>query len=139
MTSKQGLVKEYKEILRDCLATKPSGLKKRIANAIGSNSSFVSQITNPNYRVPIPSHTVHKIMDTCHFTAAERTAFVKAYLLAHPDQSELITERTVSAGNHMFSIDLSRINDATARNIIKQALKDQAEAFIEISAAKTEP
>lgn len=139
MTNKQGLVRDYKEILRDCLAAKPSGLKKRIANAIGSNSSFVSQITNPNYRVPIPPHTVHKIMDTCHFSAAERSTFVKAYLKAHPDQSELITERTASAGNHLFVIDLVRVNDAAARDVIKQALKDQAEAFIEIANAKIKP
>jgi hypothetical protein len=63
-------VAEYKRILLRVLDLRPSGTRQRLADALGANRSFVSQITNPAYPVPIPD--------------AERRAFLEAYERAHP-------------------------------------------------------
>ena len=57
-----------------------------IANALGKNKSFVSQITSPSYAVPVPEAHVDTIMTICHFSAEERAAFLAAYAAAHPER-----------------------------------------------------
>ena len=51
-------VAEYKRILLRVLDLRPSGTRQRLADALGENRSFVSQITNPAYPVPIPPRHV---------------------------------------------------------------------------------
>ena len=46
--------RDYKRILLRVLDLRPSGTRQRLADALGKNRSFVSQITNPAYPVPIP-------------------------------------------------------------------------------------
>jgi hypothetical protein len=135
--SKEDHIRAYKLLLQEYLAKRPSGLRRKIADAIGSNRSFASQITSPNYRVPIPSHNVHKIMEICHFTPIERTMFIAAYLLAHPGQTELVGNRDLSGTNHV-EIDLSRVKDDDTRQLIMQTLRSQAEAMIAISISQAE-
>ena len=79
-----GGVAEYKAILQSVLEGRPSGMRQRLAEAIGKNRSFVSQISNPAYQVPIPARHLALIFEICHFSAQERTAFLKAYGRAHP-------------------------------------------------------
>ena len=74
----------YKEILRDVLDKRPSGTRQRLATALGKNRSFVSQIANPTYLVPVPVQHLPVIFEICHFSPAERDAFVTAYHAAHP-------------------------------------------------------
>jgi hypothetical protein len=76
----------YKRLLRTYLDRRPSGTRQRIATAIGTHRSFVSQITNPGYRVPLPAQHVATIMAVCHFSPEERAAFLAAYEAAHPGQ-----------------------------------------------------
>lgn len=133
----EDLIRAYKEILRSFLETRPSGFRKKISDAIGTNRSFVSQITNPNYRVPIPSHYVHTIMEVCHLSPIERTDFLSAYLAAHPGQAELINNRELS-GKDSFSIDLSSVNDTHERDLIKQALKQLADTMMALSASQND-
>jgi hypothetical protein len=46
-------VAEYKRILQRVLENRPSGTRQRLATALGTNRSFVSQIANPAYTTPI--------------------------------------------------------------------------------------
>jgi hypothetical protein len=127
------LVAAYKELLRGYLEKRPSGLRKRISDAIGTNRSFVSQITNPKYSVPIPSHYVHKLISVCHLSPAERSAFLAAYLEAHPGQAELLDNSAVADS---ITIDLSAVKDEAQRNLIKQTLKETAASLIALASGK---
>lgn len=83
-TGAVGAVAEYKRIFKDVLDSRPSGMRIRLAHAIGKNRSFVSQISNPAYPVPIPIQHLNTIFDVCHFSPQHKTAFLKAYARAHP-------------------------------------------------------
>lgn len=131
------LIAIYKELLRDYLAKRPSGLRKKISDAIGTNRSFVSQITNPKYSVPIPSHYVHKIIAICHLTPTERAEFLAAYVDAHPGQAELLANSAVVDAD-TITIDLSEVKDVAQRNLIKQTLKYTAESLIALATGRGE-
>jgi hypothetical protein len=77
-------VAEYKLILRRVLDNRPSGTRLKLAAALGKNRSFVTQITNPAYLVPIPAKHVAIIFEVCHLAGAERAAFLEVYGRAHP-------------------------------------------------------
>jgi hypothetical protein len=77
-------VAAYKRILNEALDILPSGTRKRLAAALGKNRSFISQITNPAYAVPIPARHVDALLDLCHFPPDKRDAFLAAYHRAHP-------------------------------------------------------
>src|SRR5256885_6848077 len=46
---------------------------------LGKNRSFISQISNPAYSVPIPARHVDMLLDLCHFPPDKRAAFLAAY------------------------------------------------------------
>ncbi len=75
------------------LDRRPSGTRQRLANALGKNRSFVSQISNPAYPVPIPAPHIEIIFDICHFSPAERQAFLDAFQRAHPNRSSRAAAR----------------------------------------------
>jgi hypothetical protein len=77
-------VAEYKRILQSVLYNRPSGTRQRLAEALGNRASFISQIANPAYSTPIPPRHVEPIFEACHFSPAERTQFLEAYMRAHP-------------------------------------------------------
>ena len=79
-----GAVAEYKAILKAVFENRPSGMRQKLAEAIGKNRSFVSQISNPAYQIPIPARHLALIFEICHFSPQERAAFLKAYAEAHP-------------------------------------------------------
>ena len=83
-------VADYKGILQDVLYHRPSGTRQRLAEALGNKASFISQITNPAYSVPIPTRHVETILDVCHFSPAERARFLDAYARAHPRTTPVI-------------------------------------------------
>jgi hypothetical protein len=85
-------VAEYKNLLKTALERRPSGMRQRLAEAIGKNRSFVSQISNPAYQVPIPAQHVFLIFEICHFSAQERAAFLGAYARAHPGRLAVAKE-----------------------------------------------
>src|ERR1700739_2747195 len=94
-----GAVAAYKRIFREVLDRRPSGMRLRLAHAMGKNRSFVSQISNPAYPVPIPVQHLSTIFEVCHFPAPARAAFLAAYARAHPRRmgrlDEIPRERTV--------------------------------------------
>ena len=78
----------YKRVLQCVLEKRPSGTRQRLATALGTNRSFVSQMANPAYAMPIPSQHLDVVFELCHFSQAERDAFLEAYVLAHPDRRD---------------------------------------------------
>jgi len=79
-------VAEYKTVLQRVLESRPSGTRQRIAAALARNRSFVTQITSPAYDTPIPARHLDLILEICHFSLAERDAFLGAYRRAHPNR-----------------------------------------------------
>ena len=77
-------VRDYKKILEQVLATRPSGTRLKLANALGKNRSFISQIASPAFSIPIPAQHLPTVFDVCHFSHEERRDFLNAYALAHP-------------------------------------------------------
>ena len=78
------LISAYKRIFQDVLDRRPSGMRQRLAEALGKNRSFITQIANPAYQTPIPAQHVQRIIEICHFSAQEKQQFLQAYHLAHP-------------------------------------------------------
>ena len=89
----QELIAAYKAILRDILDRRPSGMRQRLAEALGKNRSFITQIANPAYQTPIPAQHVHPIIQVCHFSTLEKERFLAAYHRAHPRRLLLLKER----------------------------------------------
>src|SRR3954469_21043222 len=80
-----GAIAAYKTILRDCIDRRPAGMRARIADALGKHKSFVSQLSNPIYPMPVPARHIETLFEICHFSPEEKRAFLKAYERAHPD------------------------------------------------------
>ena len=80
-------VAEYKRILQQVLENRPAGTRLRLAEGLGKNRSFISQIANPSYSVPIPARHIERIFEICHFLASEKTQFMEAYRRAHPHRA----------------------------------------------------
>jgi hypothetical protein len=89
----QDLIGVYKAVLRDILDRRPSGMRQRLAEALGKNRSFITQIANPAYQTPIPAQHVHAITQVCHFSPQEKERFLEAYHRAHPRRLLLLKER----------------------------------------------
>jgi len=87
-----GAVAVYKRIFKDVLDSRPSGMRLRLASAIGKNRTFVSQISNPAYPVPIPVQHLNTIFDVCHFPPQAKAAFLRAYARAHPRRIGRLTD-----------------------------------------------
>ena len=85
--AREDLVAHYKRLLQSYIERRPSGTRQKIAAALGTNKSFVSQITSPAYTVPVPESHIDTIMEICHFSAEEREAFLRAYADAHPGRA----------------------------------------------------
>jgi hypothetical protein len=99
-TNERDAVAAYKAIFKAVLDKRPSGMRLRLADALGKNRSFISQISNPIYATPIPAQHLATIFQLCHFSAAEKAAFLAAYAEAHPQRAESVRagrkERTIT-------------------------------------------
>lgn len=82
----EGTVADYKRLLQAVCDNRPSGTRGRLAAALGTNRSFVSQLVNPTYAMPIPAQHLPDIFEVCHFSPAERAEFLQAYDRAHPNR-----------------------------------------------------
>ncbi len=85
-------VAEYKRVFKEVLDSRPSGMRIRLAHAMGKNRSFVSQISNPAYPVPVPVQHLNTIFDVCHFSPPAKAAFLRAYARAHPRRIGQLTK-----------------------------------------------
>jgi len=104
-------VAAYKTVLRDVLDRRPSGMRKRLAEALGKNRSFVSQVANPAYPTPLPAVHVEAVMEICHFSPAERKAFVAAYAAAHPRRAPRLDGGRDHARQRTMSVRLPDLGD----------------------------
>jgi hypothetical protein len=86
-------VADYKSLLQKVLDTRPSGTRQRLASALGKNRSFVTQITNPAYPVPIPRQHLETVFEVCHFSHDEKRAFLSHYGRAHPGRLEVVRKK----------------------------------------------
>lgn len=98
-------VQTYKRVLQEVLDRRPSGTRQRLAQALERNRSFVTQIANPSYSVPIPAPHVATIFEVCHFSAAERAAFLEAYRRAHPRSLSAVPQRPRGRHAHLVLPD----------------------------------
>ena len=113
----------YKQLLKDVLDRRPSGMRQRLAQAIGKNRSFVSQISNPGYPTPIPAEHVDRILEVCHFAPEEKSAFLAAYREAHPRR---LGEGTGRKGTRNLVLTVPDFGTATANKALDQAIEDIA-------------
>jgi len=123
---KDTAVATYKRMLRDLINLRPSGTRQRIAKTLGTHKSFVSQVTNPSLRTPLPSQHVQGIFKACHFSAHEQAEFLRAYAHAHPDQIVLFSD--IEKEDH----DVIRIVVPPFKDLQKR--REVEEAILEFSA-----
>jgi len=116
-------VTAYKTVLKRIIDTRPSGTRHRLAIALGKNRSFISQIANPVYAVPIPVQHLETIFEICHFTAADRRDFLAAYAEAHPRRHDLVKK---AAGTRKLTLTLPDLGNARRNRLLDEAVADFA-------------
>jgi hypothetical protein len=120
-------VAAYKRLLQEYLDRRPSGMRLQIARAIGKHRSFVSQITNPAYSIPIPARHLETIFRICHFSPAERKTYLAAYAEAHPNQpAEKSAPSRKTAGVRKIEIELPSSGDAKFDEAVDEIVKQFA-------------
>jgi hypothetical protein len=122
-------VASYKAVLKRIIDTRPSGTRHRLAIALGKNRSFISQIANPVYAVPIPVQHLETIFEICHFTAADRRDFLAAYGEAHPRRHELVRK---SAGTRKLTLTLPDLGNARRNRLLDEAVAEIARRLAHI-------
>jgi hypothetical protein len=112
----------YKRLLQQILDRRPSGMRQRLAEALGKNRSFITQISNPAYPTPILPQHAERIFEICHFATHEREEFLAAYYEAHPrrrpeveaynaarrliESADLVVVRSL-VGNYVTSLEMA--------------------------------
>ena len=128
--ARQDWVAEYKRVLTGVLDNRPSGTRQHLAQALGKHRSFVSQITNPAYTTPIPVDHLNTIFSVCHFSAAERGAFLDLYRQAHP-------RRNLPAGSEhrtrTVSVTLPDLDDAELNLKMDHLIADFARTLAQMA------
>lgn len=112
------VIAEYKKILKQVLDIRPSGTRQRLAVALGKNRSFISQIANPAYPMPIPATHLDTVFEICRFSDSEKRKFIDLYQQAHPGRFRLVSSRTAT---RRISIDLPDLGDDD-RNVLLDTL-----------------
>ena len=122
-------VAEYKRIFKEVLDSRPSGMRIRLAHAIGKNRSFVSQISNPAYPVPFPVQHLATIFDVCHFSPQAKAQFLRAYARAHPRRIGRLSQ-----GSHerMLTLHLPDLGSAKKNAQLDTLLQEFSRRLIAI-------
>ena len=125
-------VADYKRLLQTVCDNRPSGTRGRLAVALGTNRSFVSQLVNPVYAMPIPAQHLETIFEVCHFSPAERLAFLAAYDQAHPGRREA-DEPPV--GIRVISVTVPNLGNARRNQAIDVMIGEYARHLVRLVAA----
>ena len=128
--TKEQLVADYKALLRTYVDRRPSGTRLKIAQALGKHKSFVSQITNPAYSVPVPAQHLSTILEICHFSPEERDTFLAAYGAAHPNQRVTVRPRPKAAASQVIQIELPAFDDADTQREVEETIRQLASRVI---------
>ncbi len=121
----------YKRLLREFIDRRPSGLRGRLARALGKHKSFVSQITNPNYEVPVPAGDLPVLFEVCHLTPDERRRFLELYEKAHPRRGRRPPVR--SGAPHEIRIPLPAFTDVETALEVEATIREFAARVIAIA------
>ncbi len=125
-------VADYQRLLRELIARRPSGTRRRMAAAFGTHPSFISQITNPALRVPLPAQHVPALFRTCHFSAEEQGQFLALYARAHPAQAVAIDE-LAAVERDGLRIALPTFADADVRRDVEETIRAFADRVIRLA------
>lgn len=126
--SQVGPIAAYKAILRDCIDRRPAGMRARIAIALGKHKSFVSQLSNPIYPMPVPARHVETIFEICHFSPEERRAFLKAYARAHPERGSNPVEESGSPSRRKtISLEIPELGEPRKQRALESLLREFAD------------
>ncbi|HSE79898.1 MAG TPA: hypothetical protein VLG66_18015 [Alphaproteobacteria bacterium] len=123
----------YKRLLRAAIDNRPAGVLRRVAEAIGKNRSFVTQITSPDYPAPVPARYVETIFSICHFTADEKRAFLAAYRDAHPDRDVPVADEEFGRPERVIEIRVPAFADRAMQRKIEDTIREFAARLIEIA------
>ncbi len=107
----------------------------KIAAELNKNKSFVTQITNPSYSIPVPARHLDVIFDICHFTIKERETFLKAYTAAHPNYQYRVVKPGAAPkerGRRTLSIELPVLEDSVKQQKIEAMIKAYAQELFEL-------
>ena len=130
-SDKAAHVEAYKAIFRNVLDRRPSGTRQRLATALGKNRSFISLISNPAYPVPIPAPHLEIIFDICHFSPAEKRAFLDSFARAHPNRL-----RPARAGPsvRMLRLEVFDLGDAKKNREFDDLVREAARRLARLTA-----
>ena len=120
---------EYKKLFKQVLDLRPSGTRQRLATALGKNRSFISQIANPAYPMPIPATHLDALFDVCHFSDSEKRKFLDLYRRAHPGRLRLVSSR---AATRQISIDVPDLGDVDRNQMLDTLFETMARNLIRI-------
>ena len=125
-------VARYKRLLKAALERRPSGTRQKLAEAIGTHKSFISQVTNPSYRVPLPAQHIPTLFRVCHFGPEEKRVFLDAYREAHPGQAGAI-EELARIDEDVLRIPVPHFPDPAVRREVEELIRDFAERVIALA------
>ena len=125
-------VADYKTLLQAVCDKRPSGTRGRLALALGTNRSFVSQLVNPNYAMPIPAQHLETIFEVCHFSPAERGAFLAAYDKVHPGRREV---GEPAMGTRVVSLTVPDLGSVRRNQAVDVMLTDFVRHLVRFTAA----
>lgn len=122
-------ITEYKALLRGYIERRPSGTRQKLAEAFGTHKSFISQIINPAYRVPLPAQHIPALFRVCHLSPQEQRSFLEVYARAHPGQYGAI-EELAALEEGVLRIPLPEFADPERRREVEQLIREFAERVI---------
>jgi len=126
------LVSAYKTLFKEILDRRPSGTRRRLAVALGKNPSFISQISNPVYPVPVPPSHIDTLFQICHFSDTERSQFIRMYRRAHPGR---LVEHHSGSRQRKVSFKLPDLGDPDDNARLDQIVKEFVERIGDLVAA----
>ena len=119
----------YKRLLQAICDNRPSGTRGRLATALGTNRSFVSQLASPAYAMPIPAQHLPAIFEVCRFSPSERAAFLDAYDRAHPGRRDGGAETPPS---RMVTLRLPDLGDPKRNQAVDELLTEHARHLVRL-------
>jgi hypothetical protein len=132
-TAPSATVADYKRLLQAVCDNRPSGTRGRLAVALGTNRSFVSQLVNPVYAMPIPAQHLETIFEVCHFSPPERTAFLGAYDRAHPGRRGT---GEPAAGIRVINLTVPDLGSARRNQAVDAMIAEYARHLVRLAAMK---
>ncbi len=125
-------VADYKRLLQQVCDNRPSGTRGRLALALGTNRSFVSQLANPVYPMPVPAQHLETIFEVCHFSPTEREAFLAAYDQAHPGRRD---SGEPSVGTRAISVTVPDLGSARRNQAVDAMVAEYAHQLVRLVTA----